>query len=510
MIRIYKRQEEIIMLNKDNRLIVNEDDTHFYYTRSWNNIEPDRAEIERFADQYKPENVFEVILTCAGRMSSRPSACRESFLDKYYQKFENGAEVDYTQHPVIKCVHRIAELGLDFYDIALKRLRENGVQGWLSVRMNDIHESYTPQCFLHPDFYHEHPEYRRIRYRENLGYFDRCYDYARPEIREYMLTYIEEIAGVYDFDGLELDWQRESFCFAPGEEENGAEILNGFTRDVRRVLDDMEKRVGHKIGLGVRVPSTPEVCLGAGFDVAVWAREGLISQVSPCSRWETTDTDIPVEIWKRLLAGTDVLLAPGTEVLLHSEPDKPIQSNTTETTVGTAAAYHSAGADAFYLFNYMDTPVEKPDASFPGKPGEYAHLLDVLGSPEKLRKLSRRHVLSYNDMGPVWFDKCKGAALPLAVRPRCPAFLRIRTGKIPEGKTVYLRLGISSADVDVYVNTVKAVPAEGAPFEDGRSSFGCSIYRLRNSSYTEHQVVEFVSRGQNLTVDYAEIFIPEE
>ena len=78
----------------------------------------------------------------------------------------------------------------------------------------------------------------------------------------------------YDFDGLELDWMRFGYHCKLGYEREGLAIRNDFTAQVSRLLDGWEKKRGHKIKLGARVPSRPQTALGLGYDVATWAQRG--------------------------------------------------------------------------------------------------------------------------------------------------------------------------------------------------------------------------------------------
>ena len=75
---------------------------------------------------------------------------------------------------------------------------------------------------------------------------------------------------------FELDFMREMYCFAPGEEAAGREIINDFIRDVRAHLDSLEVTYGHKIEIAVRVPATPYDAYEAGYDVYTWDKEALV------------------------------------------------------------------------------------------------------------------------------------------------------------------------------------------------------------------------------------------
>ena len=108
---------------------------------------------------------------------------------------------------------------------------------------------------------------------------------------------IRELAERYDFDGLELDWMRFGLHFRPGHEAEGAALLTEFTAEVRSVLNEWQRKRGHRIRLGARVPSRPETALGLGMDAVTWGRQGLVDmlvRLRSCSSnrkfpWNTGD-----------------------------------------------------------------------------------------------------------------------------------------------------------------------------------------------------------------------------
>ena len=503
----------------DRRIMLNEDDSHFFYTR--NSFERlGEKEIRDFIRQYRGTQISDFFLCCAGRIADYPSAIREDYLDKYDQKTENGLPVDYTHHPVPRCVNRIyRELGLDFYALCIDELRKNDIHPWLSVRMNDCHDNDAPTSFLHPDFFHDHPEFRRVRHHAPTGYYDRCFDYAVPEVRKLMLDTVEEIARRYGPDGIELDWMREIYCFRIGHEWEGTELINRFTRDVRVILDKAEKKWGHPIKLAARTMRDPQMALESGFDAVQWAREGLIDILIPSPRWKTTDSDIPVEMWKRLLAGTNVKLAAGIEILQQASWREDVRIYTTPENVNALAAqYLSEGADAVYLFNYMDQPHMKApheDGANRGgsslQPENYMKLLRTAGSKETALRAERRHVKTFADIGPVWYDMEKLAPLPLTVCPKRAAFLRLRVGDIPAEATVEIRLGVSGEESDAPAVYVDSVPCDYVRSETVIPAYTrkpARVYSLKNDgNLPPYLVIEMIAGKNAITVDYAEVHV---
>jgi hypothetical protein len=339
--------------------------------------------------------------------------------------------------------------GLDPVAVWIERARQKGISPWVSIRMNDLHNLEDEDHPLHSPFWKAHPELRRISYRGEMR--DRAFDFGREEVREYTFRLIEEVAHRYDFDGIELDWMRHGFHFAPGREQEGVEHLNEFQRRVRTLI-------GRKKKIGVRVPPHPESALRLGMDAVTWAREGTADLVVPTNYWRTVDTSMPIRLWRGILPAK-TLLGAGLELGLNpyvgstTAEGKPFGYNSLETVRGAAAAFLEQGADRVYLFNYMDSQTAIEDLR------EYPVLLRDCGSLHSLRGKPRRHVVTYTDTRAP--GEARGYLLPARIEARNWAAFRVATGPTPEaGLESRVRVGIEagSAEWKVRVNNSPTRP----------------------------------------------------
>lgn len=277
--------------------------------------------------------------------------------------------------------------GVDYPARIIQRCRHHGISPWISLRMNDVHENHNLDHPFHSALWRK-PELFR---QGDTGHFARALDYAHAEVREHYRALIVETLERYDVEGLELDFLREPYLFSKGKEAEGRQILTDWLRSIRALVDDAAKRSGHEVKLGVRVPSDPETALGLGFDAPTWAEEGLVDLVTVAPRWSTLQFDMPMEKWREML-GERVTLAGGLEVSYSPSPGTPSRRVTPEEANGAALAILSGGADAVYLFNFFQN-------GHPGWPiPEYQQALKALSSLEALRKLPRRHAVTYRDV----------------------------------------------------------------------------------------------------------------
>jgi hypothetical protein len=348
--------------------------------------------------------------------------------------------------------------GIDVYTRWIARARHHGISPWISMRMNDVHNADDERCYIHSEFWRMHPEFRRIPYHFNT-LTDRAFDYGIKDVREYHFRLIEELADRYDFDGLELDWMRFGFHFRPGHEAEGAELLTEFTGRVRRLLDSWQEKRGHRIRLGARVASRPQTALGLGMDAVSWAHKGFIDWLVVTPFWATAETDMPVELWRSLLDGTNVELCAGMEVLLRPYPEsKLFQTNSLETMRGAACSFMNRGADQIYLFNYMDsvTTIDKAE--------DMPQLLRETGNLQAMEAQPRRIVLTYADT--LAMGETQVAALPADIATEGWKTFRLHIGRRPVAGNAFVILafhpdkGVKGNAVSVHINGVNCIGTE--------------------------------------------------
>jgi hypothetical protein len=296
--------------------------------------------------------------------------------------------------------------GLDRYQLWIDRCRHHGVEGWLTLRMNDgdglkeyrrtIEEQtddYHGWALMFPsELWKTHPEWRRATYREERS-MEGAFDFGLAEVRAHHLKLIAEVLDKWDLDGIELDWLRWGMHFRPGFEAEGRAYLTGFMEQVRASVGKAEERLGHPVKLGVRIPAEIEVCEALGYDPLAWAEMKLVDQVTLASFGGMAFGYAPIAVWRRVL-GSDVRLlvhccgvqAPYTALGLNGliGHDDLLR--------GEAAAVLNRGADGLYFFNtcYAES----------SRPAEFKQLLQTLGDAETLRGQPRAHLPSHGVAAP--------------------------------------------------------------------------------------------------------------
>lgn len=492
-------------------IALNEDNSHFFSTRADKDLTT--ATVDAWVDQYAGTQVTDLLLS--------PNSMRTSYGSRVWDPIWRGYDPQGPDdQPLLdslapenrsrsrKWIHTAWALdhaGIDVYARWIDGARRHGISSWISMRMNDVHNVGDERCFMHSEFWREHPEMRRAPYHFT-SWNDRAFDYGRAEVREYHFRLIEELSERYDFDGLELDWMRFGFHFRPGHEAEGAELLTVFTERVRRLLDGWEKTRGHRIRLGARVPSRPQTALGLGMDAVTWARRGLIDWLVITPFWATIETDMPVGLWRSLLVGTGVELCAGLELLLRPYPASKLrQTNSLETLRGAALALLQGGADRIYLFNFMDseTAIDQTD--------DYPRLLREIGDPAVMAAQPHRHVLTYADTWAVGEKAVE--SLPATVPAGGWHAFRLPIGPRPAAGDAFVVLAFdpvckaTGGDSSVWVNGSRCEQAEPAELQKPCPEEPAWRFRVPAGALLAGYNVIEIEAKKALTVTWTELAI---
>lgn len=413
------------------------------------------AGLRQAVDQYAGTNVSHLFFNVCYQRAAYRSDVWESYWDV------DDPPRDATGWP--RRYWLIHKHGIDPFAVCIARSREKGLSPWVSLRMNDTH--YIDDPHKTSRLWREHPEFRT----SGRGGFD----YTRPEVRRRYLSLIEELLTRYDVDGVELDWMRFAHHFKPEDMERGRRVLTDFTRKAHELAQAAAGRYGHAVRLAARVPATPAFAEGLGMDAVAWVREGLVDVLIPCSTWNPSYPDIPVERWRERIGreADGYVLAAGTDLWIRGAPGGRFMRTDMETMRAFTATMLDRGADRIYLFNHF-APVDfklaygGPDDA-PGSRHVYHELLCEAGSLEKALAGPRRHILTYHDPVPPGADYQK--PLPAEIGPDQAARFRIHTGPKPPGGRVVIRVGLDElpgyreAELEVRLSGAECRACEDLP-----------------------------------------------
>ena len=312
---------------------------------------------------------------CIGEHAARwKSDVLELLGDLHGRQYENAQNYTFTEN-----IRQMLKRGEDPQEALIERGHELGCHVYASVRMNDNH--FNGAQIEDLDTLH-HTELTRMRIEhpewllgdQTSEWFALSWNFAVPEVREHRFAHIEEICRLYDWDGVELDWQRHAFHFPQDDAYRLRYLLTDLQRAVRRMTEELSKKRGKPFYLAARVAGTPEMCRRIGYDIPTWIDEGLVDILIP-GGGAATDPSLDVAGFVQMCRGTEIAVYPGFDGGL---PDPFVGPEDGETknkrrTRAIASRYHKAGADGIYAFNWHANRDSRRE------------LLSQVGSPETLR-----------------------------------------------------------------------------------------------------------------------------
>ena len=302
---------------------------------------------------------------------------------------------------------QMTEAGADPAAVVIDYGHRAGLEVFLSMRVNDIHDvrleggldnpMMSPMKRAHPDWLLGGDGPARM-----------AYNFAIPEVRDYRLALATEAIHGYDLDGLDWDFCREPCFFPEGEEKEGSRLLTDLMGKIRAALDAKSKQAGRQLSLSVRVEGSLEHALSAGIDVRAWLKEGLVD-IIVVGHVHTNRHRLPVEEYVEAARGTGVqVIAQSLGLFMQPRPPSArvlwgeADYYSTAMCRATAAAHWRAGADGVYLFNNHLISVAR-DIDYDRQPWK------EIGDPALIARKDKHYLVDRRESGsgpiPVTLEK---------------------------------------------------------------------------------------------------------
>ena len=254
------------------------------------------------------------------------------------------------------------ERGEDPHKEMIKRARELGLKIFASVRMNDNHFGGAGIDELKSL---QHSELTKIRVDNPellLGdktseWFQLSWNFEHEKVRKHKMDHVKEVCELYDWDGIELDWQRHPFHFPKDNGYRLRYLLTDFHKAVKDFVDELSKTRNKEFGIAARVAPTLHISKWIGYDVNAWVQNELIDLLIPAGAAHS-DPSINIEEYLQLIENTAVKLYPcldsrvdGWDFQNYVGPESPKYKDSLRT---RAVAYNflNSGVDGLYLYNW--------------------------------------------------------------------------------------------------------------------------------------------------------------
>ena len=380
-------------------------------------------------------------------------------------------------------VSEMLDLGTDCLQYVSRFCREQGIELFWGMRMNDTHDGtgqyYSDLSFRQNRFKNEHPECL-------LGLPDRyprhgartAVNYAMPLVRELAFGFVKEVLDSYDIDGVHLDFFRHPVFFpTPASGEHATEEEIGLmTGLVKRISSEVRS---HGKLLSVRVPDDVGYSRFLGLDVEDWLRTGLIDLLCTTGYVQLNDWEYSCRLGHRygvpVYASLDEI-RPSNAGKVAPERNRP------EVMRARVCDALGQGCDGILFFNYIfDSDVSKPDVR------QRHELIRQASDPSLLAASPRCYYASYRGIGTIaggapyhrWFQQICTLTPVSPVAVQGERDIRMFIASAAGNATVRILVDDDAcASVSFEGQTEKIVPGENV-FRTDRLKDGCTVFRFR-------------------------------
>ena len=241
-------------------------------------------------------------------------------------------------HPLYQ---KWADEGTDIVGQVLAATHRRGLECFFSHRMNGSDNDLGPFARIpakvaHPAWLFRTPWCTH----EDNGYWN----FALPQVHDYVLRNLREVIERWPFDGMELDFAR-GVVFPAGQGWSNRERLTEFIARLRELSLAVSAKRGRPFLLAARIPETLVGCRFDGLDVERWVGEQLIDLLALGVR----SFEVDLADFQHVVAGTAVKLYPSLDD--HHATDG-YQNPGIEVLRGVAANWWRQGADGIHTFNF--------------------------------------------------------------------------------------------------------------------------------------------------------------
>ena len=233
---------------------------------------------------------------------------------------------------------------IDLLEQLVVETKKRGLEVFWSHRINPIEINALGRLAMDPDS----PNPLKVNNPDRViktWWWQGLWNLESDAVKKSKTALLRERIERYPFDGIQIDFARNTPCLPPPEQWKKRGHVTEFIRMVRRMLADTEVKKGVPILLAVRIPKHLEGCHTDGFDIETWVDEGLIDVIVTGIR----SLHVDIQAFKALTDGTGIRVYPCFDD--HHATDG-YENMPVEFLRGVFSNWLSQGADGIGTFNW--------------------------------------------------------------------------------------------------------------------------------------------------------------
>ncbi|AWT59639.1 MAG: hypothetical protein DF168_00832 [Candidatus Moanabacter tarae] len=234
-------------------------------------------------------------------------------------------------------------IDVDPIDVLLKETRKRGREVFLSYRING---SDNDRLFDPPHSMDQPIPIKKIHPEWLLRKWHAYWNFEVAEVRELKLRILLEMAEMYDFDGINIDFARVPILFKQGKQWECRDLLTDFMRQLRSKLLSIGRHRNRPFLLAARVPENLVGCHFDGIDIETWVKESILDIIVVGTRTAKAD----VVGFRNITDRSRIKIYPSWDD--HHSSDG-YRHPSLEIWRGVCANWWRQGADGMHTFNLM-------------------------------------------------------------------------------------------------------------------------------------------------------------
>jgi len=246
------------------------------------------------------------------------------------------------------------EQGTDALKMVAEFCKENNIELFWSMRMNDTHDAFDDLGL--PQLKKDHPEWIMDPNRSRLkkGRWS-AVDYGVKEIRDLAYQYCREVCENYDVNGIHLDFFRHPLFFRDQTKgknvgQDDRDLMTELLSRIRTMTEQVGMQKGKPILVSVRVPDSVGYCNAIGLDIERWMKEGLIDIMVASGYCRLNPWEITVELGHKYAVQVYACLSESRH---RDELAKQVRASSQCYRARAMNAWHG-GVDGICLFNIFN------------------------------------------------------------------------------------------------------------------------------------------------------------
>jgi hypothetical protein len=254
--------------------------------------------------------------------------------------------------------------GKDTLEIMSEFCKNNNIECFWSMRMNDTHDSSPTRKYLFAKWKSDNIECLMGKKRKKMPWSRFHYgknrwssvNYEKQKVRDQVFNIFQDVCTRYsEIDGIELDFFRHPVLFKPqmtgdSVRQDQRDLMTNLMERIRKMTEDIGQKRNKPLLISIRIPNSLGYLKEIGIDLISWLDKKLVDLIAIGGYFILEPWENFVELGKKYEIPIYAVLS-GSRLVKSSSPEG---EGVLSIWRNEAAKAWCSGIDGIYLFNRFD------------------------------------------------------------------------------------------------------------------------------------------------------------